>query len=203
MARRCPDDSVMAYPNILPVGRLLPGDIVSPGLEGKRDTFDFAAAYQGLRTKHDPTQKYRILEFYRIAAGVSVDESELPWSVRPAHLVSVEDLKRGFSSHAVGSGRVFVHPEENEGVAWPICRLRTLESVVCRFAESPADVRISLAPGHPCDTKYDEFRPFKDDLPAYFAVGADAEKLLAGRVSAESCGNSRPGCGIMHSQKEE
>jgi dipeptidase len=182
VARRCPDDAVMAYPNILPVGRILPGDVVSPGLESRRDTFDFAGAYQGVRTKHDLSQKFRILEFYRIAAGVDVDEGELPWSVKPAHLVTAEDLKRGFSSHAVGHGRVSVHPEEEPGVAWPVCRLRTLESVVCRFAENPADTQISLAPGRPCETKYDEFRPFRDAPPAYFATGAAAERLLAGRL---------------------
>ena len=186
VARRCPDDAVMAYPNILPVGRILPGDIVSPGIEDKRDTFDFAAAYQGPRTKHDLSQKHRIVEFYRLAAGVAVDGKELPWSVKPAHLVAVDDLKRGFSSHAVGPDRVSVHPEENPGVSWPICRRATLESVVCRFAENPADTRISLAPGRPCETKYDEFRPFKGELPAYFAIGEAAEKLLAGRLSASS-----------------
>ena len=182
VARRCPDDAVMAYPNILPVGRILPGDIVSPGIRERRETFDFAAAYQGLRTKHDATQKYRVLEFYRIAAGVDVDEGELPWSVKPAHLVTAEDLKRGFSSHAVGHGQASVHPEEIPGVAWPICRLRTLESVVCQFAENPADTLISLAPGRPCETKYDTFRPFKDRLPTYFETGKAAEKLLEGRT---------------------
>ena len=181
VARRCPDDAVMAYPNILPVGRILPGDIVSPGINGKRDTFDFAAAYQGVRTKHDLSQKYRVLEFYRIAAGVAVDEKELPWSVKPAHPVSVDDLKRGFSSHAVGGGRESVHPDEVPGVAWPICRLRTLESVICQFAGNPADTLVSLAPGRPCETKYDVFRPFRDAPPAYFATGAKAEELLAGR----------------------
>ena len=182
VARRCPDDAVMAYPNILPVGRILPGDIVSPGIAARRDTFDFAAAYQGVRTKHDLSQKYRILEFYRIAAGVTVDETELPWSVKPAHPVSVDDLKRGFSTHAVGQGRVSVHPEEVPGVAWSVCRRRTLESVVCRFTADPAETRISLAPGRPCETKYDEFRPFKDAPPAYFATGTAAEDLLAGRL---------------------
>ena len=44
VARRCPDDAVMAYPNILPIGRILPGDIVSPGIAAHRDTFDFAGA---------------------------------------------------------------------------------------------------------------------------------------------------------------
>ena len=141
-----------------------------------------AAAYQGIRTKHDLSQKYRVLEFYRIAAGVDVDEQELPWSVKPAHLVTVDDLKRGFSSHAVGKGRISVHPEEVPGVAWPICRLKTLESVICRFAAVAAETRISLAPGHPCDKKYDEFRPFKDAPPAYFATGAAAEELLANRL---------------------
>ena len=182
VARRCPDDAVMAYPNILPVGKILPGDIVSPGLEARRDTLDFAATYQGLRTKHDPSQKYRVLEFYRLAAGVDVDEKELPWSVKPAHKIAVADLKRGFSSHAVGKGRESVHPEEVPGVPWPICRRATLESVVCRFAENPSDTCIFLAPGRPCETKYDEFRPFKDELPSYFATGAAAEKLLAGRL---------------------
>lgn len=188
VARRCPDDAVMAFPNILPVGKILPGDIVSPGIEGQRDAFDFAAAYQGLRTKHDPTQRYRILEFYRIAAGVTVDEDELPWSVKPAHPVSVDDLKRGFSSHAVGGGRESVHPEEKPGVAWPVCRRATLESVICPFAANPADTRISLAPGHPCDTKYDEFRPFRNELPAYFVTGAAAERLYEGRLCAPEDG---------------
>ena len=185
VARRCPDDAVMAFPNILPVGRILPDDIVSHGMEDKRDTFDFAGAYQGVRTKHDPSQKHRIAEFYRIAAGVDVDEGELPWSVKPTHLVSVDDLKHGFSSHAVGHGAISVHPEEVPNVAWPVCRRATLESMVCRFAADPADTRISLAPGRPCETKYDEFRPFKDPPPAYFATGAAAEKLLAGRLCVE------------------
>ena len=185
VARRCPDDAVMAYPNILPIGKILPGDIVSPGIAGRREAFDFAGAYQGVRTKHDLSQKYRILEFYRIAAGVAVDEEELPWSVKPAHPLTVDDLKRGFSSHAVGHGRVSVHPEENPGVAWPVCRRATLESVICRFAADPADARISLAPGRPCETKYDEFRPFKDALPSYFETGAAAEKLLEGRLRTE------------------
>jgi len=181
VARRCPDDSVMAFPNILPVGRILPGDIVSKGIEAKRDTFDFAAAYQGVRTKHDPSQRHRIAEFYRTTAGVDVDENVLPWSVKPSHLVAVDDLKRGFSSHAVGPDRVSVHPEEVPDVDWPVCRLRTLESVICRFADSPADAAIFIAPGRPCETKYDEFRPFRDAPPPYFATGAAAEALLSAR----------------------
>ena len=185
VARRCPDDAVMAYPNILPIGRILPGDIVSPGIAAHRDTFDFAGAYQGVRTKHAPSQRHRIAEFYRIAAGVAVDEKVLPWSVKPAHPVSADDLKRGFSSHAVGPGRESVHPEEIPGVAWPICRRATLESVVCQFAADPAETLISLAPGRPCETRYDEFRPFKDAPPAYFATGAAAERLLAGRFCVE------------------
>ena len=182
VARRCPDDAVMAYPNILPIGKILPGDIVSPSIEAKRDTFDFAAAHQGARTKHDSSQKYRILEFYRIAAGVVADERELPWSVKPAHPISVDDIKRGFCSHAPGATPETRHPEERPGIVWPICRRTTLESVICRFAANPLDTRISLAPGRPCETKYDEFRPFRDALPSYFATGAAAEELLAGRL---------------------
>ena len=186
VARRCPDDAVMAYPNILPVERILPGDIVSESIKAKRDTFDFAAAYQGVRTKRDSSQRHRIIEFYRITAGVNVDENELPWSVKPTHLVSVDDLKRGFSSHAVGRDAENVHPEEVPGASWPICRLRTLENVVCQFMADPLETHISLAPGRPCETKYDEFRPFKDAAPAYFATGAAAESLLAGRLQAPS-----------------
>ena len=181
VARRCPDDAVMAFPNILPVGRILPGDIVSKGIEGKRDTFDFAAAYQGVRTKHDPSQKHRIADFYRVTAGVDVDEKELPWAAKPAHLVTVDDLKRGFSTHAVGKDRVSVHPEEVPGVAWPVCRLKTLETVICRFADDPADAAVYLAPGRPCETKFDEFRPFRDAPPPYFATGAAADALLSAR----------------------
>ena len=117
-----------------------------------------------------------------------LDEKELPWSVKPAHLVTVDDLKRGFSSHSVGQGRVSVHPEEVPGVDWPVCRLRTLESVICRFADDPADAAIYLAPGRPCETKYDEFRPFRDKPPSYFATGAAAEALLSSRFAQPPAG---------------
>lgn len=195
VARRCPDDAVMAYPNVMPIGRIRAGDIISPSVAAKGAGFDFTAAYQGLRTIADPTQRYRRADFYRVAAGVDAAHGNEAWEVRPRHLVSVDDIERGFSTHYEGTDHEAKvrHPEEVCGVIWPICRLKTLESVICEFGATAAETRVLLARGRPCETPYDEFRPFgPGGVPAYFATGVAAEHLLDLRSHPEKRGDEVP-----------
>lgn len=133
------------------------GDVVSPAIAAKGAGFDFTAAYQGLRTIADPPQRYRRADFCRVAAGVDADHGNETWEVRPRHLVSVDDIKRGFSIHYESTSHEAkgLHPEEVCGVIWPICRLKTLESVICEFSDAAAETRVLLARVRPAACRGD------------------------------------------------
>lgn len=190
VARRCPDDAVVAYPNCLTIGRIEPGDICSPHIEAQRGTLNFAAKYQGPRTWKSPFNFHRGLDLYRIVAGVDVlDAKEYPFSIKPAHKISVDDIKRGLSSHYEGMPYEVnpKHPAKGPKVLEPICRLGTLESMVCAFGDTSAEDVIHLAMGRPCETPYRTYRPFGDALPGDIVTGAEALKRIAEHYRVERC----------------
>ena len=191
VARRCPDDEVTAYPNCLTIGRIRPGDICSPGIEAKRDTFDFAAAYQGHRTWRSPFNLHRGLDLYRIVAGIHVKPGDAyPFSLKPAHPVSVDDIKQGLASHYEGMPYECrpKHPDKSPKTLEPICRKSTLESLVCAFGATPADDTILLTDGRPCEVPYRLFRPFGGVLPGPLACGAEALRWMDRHYRVETDG---------------
>ena len=98
-------------------GRIRPGDIVSPNIAAKGPDFDFIRFYQGPRDWKSPYNLHRWQGAYKAATGVDVEPgAEYPFSVKPAHKVSVEDLKRALSSHYEGTPWEINprHPENNE-----------------------------------------------------------------------------------------
>ena len=195
VARRCPDDEVAAYPNCLTIGRIRPGDICSPDIEVKRDTFDFAAAYQGHRTWKSPFNLHRGLDLYRISAGLDVRmDGDYPFSLKPAHKVSTDDIKRGLRSHYEGMPYEVKpkHPAKGPMVLEPICRRSTLESMVCAFGETPSETVVQLATGRPCETPYIAFRPFGGELPHSVATGAEAVARIGRHFKAETTPRTAP-----------
>lgn len=177
VARRVPDDEVAVYPNCLVFNRLKEGDIASENIRAKGPAFDVIAFYQGPRTWRSPYNFYRWRELYRIAAGVEVDPGdEYPFSVRPAHLVSVADIKRGLASHY--EGRPFEvkerHPKKNPKIAEPLCRRTTVQSLVCELNPDPSKTVFHLTVGRPCEVSYGTYRPFGGELPADTVSGAEA-----------------------------
>ena len=188
VARRCPDDAVAAYPNCLTIGRIEPGDICSPGIDAKRDTFDFAATYQGPRTWKSPFNLHRGLDLYRIVAGVDVtDAKNYPFALKPAHKIAVDGIKRGLCSHYEGLPYEVSpkHPEKGPKVLEPICRLGTLEAMVCVFGTKTSEDVIHLATGRPCETSYRVFRPFGGVLPDSVVTGAEAINWIGRHFCAE------------------
>ena len=193
VARRCPDDAVVAYPNCLTIGRIESGDICSPGIDAKRDTFDFAATYQGPRTWKSPFNLHRGLDLYRIVAGVDVtDATSYPFALKPAHRVSVDDIKRGLCSHYEGMPYEVrtKHPEKGPKVLEPICRLGTLEAMICAFGDKPSEDVIHLATGRPCETPYEMFSPFGGRLSGKVATGEEALAWIGEHFRAERCGDA-------------
>ena len=188
VARRCPDDAVAAYPNCLTIGRIEPGDICSPGIEAKRDTFDFAATYQGPRTWKSPFNFHRGFDLYRIVVGVDgTDAKSYPFALKPAHRIAVDDIKCGLCSHYEGMPYEVKskHPEKGPKVLEPICRLGTLETMVCAFGAKPSEDVIELTAGRPCETPYRIFRPFGGVLPDSVVTGAEALNRIGRHFRAE------------------
>ena len=183
VARRCPDDEVAAYPNCLTIGRIRPDDICSPNIRAKGNDFDFAAFYQGPRTWQSPVNRHRGLDLYRIVAGREVDSADgYPFSVKPIGPIAEDDVKRGLRSHYEGTSYEVLprHPDEDRPTLAPICRLSTLESLVCAFGDKPCDLILHLATGRPCTTPYWIGRPFAGELPADVVRDDDAIDRLRG-----------------------
>ena len=181
VARRCPDDAVVAFPNCLTVHRLQPGDIASDNIVAKGKDFDFIAFYQGPRTWKSAYNLHRWQDAYRLATGVTPEVGkEYPFSVKPAHKVGADDIKRALRTHYEGMPWEVKdrHPENNHKDVQPICRKRTLESMVCLMGETPAETVMHIAVGRPCETPYSVYRPLAGELPKGAATGEEAIRRL-------------------------
>lgn len=182
VARRCPDDEVAAYPNCLTIGRIRSGDICSSNILARGSDFDFAKTYQGPRGWKAPNNVRRGTDLYRIVAGTEAptDDGEYPFSMRPAHSVSADDIKRGLRSHYEGTAYEVCprHPDEDRPTFSPICRLSTLEALVCEFGRTPADLVLHLATGRPCETPYAVGRIFAGEWPGDAVFGNAAVARL-------------------------
>ena len=189
VARRCPDDAVVAYPNCLTVTRIEPGDVVSGNIERQRDTFDFTAAYQGPRSWRSPYNLYRMRYLYKGACGIDPGEPETyPFSLKPETPVTVAKIMSTLSTHYEGTqDAVEPHPakadEVKERVKAPICRSSTLESFVCIFSDNVTNVEMKIATGRPCETPYASYRPFGGVLPTDVSRGEEAVRRLENRAT--------------------
>ena len=181
-ARRVPDDAVCVFPNCLVVNKLQEGDVVSESFKGKGPDFDMIAAYQGPRTWKSPYNYYRMKEMYRIVAGVNVEDglAEYPFSMRPAHKISVEDIKRGLCSHYEGQSFEVKkrHPVKNPKIIAPICRNTTIEALVCEMMPKLADIKFHMTVGRPCEVPYSTYQPFAGILPPGTVFNEAAEERL-------------------------
>ena len=188
VARRCPDDAVVAYPNCLTVAGIEPGDVVSGNIEARRDSFDFAAAYQGPRTWHSPYNLFRMRYLYKGVCGVDPGEPTVyPFSLKPGSPVDAQRIMSTLSTHYEGTpDAVAPHPtkddETHERQKAPICRQTTRESFVCIFAENVTNIEMKVATGRPCETPYASYRPFGGVLPTDASRGEMAVRRLRDRA---------------------
>ena len=177
IARRVPDDEVVVYPNCLVFNKPRAGDIVCKCFRQKGEDFDVIAAYQGPRTWKSAYNFRRWREMYRIAAGVTVDvKDDYPFSVKPSHAITADDVKRGLRSHYEGCDYEVRprHPQKGPDVVEPICRNTTVQSLVCELAPNITNTVMHLTVGRPCEKPYGVYRPFAGQLPDDTAYGEEA-----------------------------
>ena len=182
LARRCPDDEVVAFPNCLVMHKLCPGDIASRNIVEKGAGFNLSEFYQGPRTWKSPYNLHRWQDAYRIAAGVTVEAGDTyPFSVKPSRKVAVEDIKRALATHYEGMPWEVKdprHPKNSPHGVQPICRSGTLESVVCVMGETPAESVLHMTVGRPCEVPYFVCRPHAGELPPDAVTGEKAVQRL-------------------------
>ena len=189
VARRCPDDAVVAYPNCLTVTRIESGDIVSANVENRRDTFDFTAAYQGPRSWRSSYNLFRMRYLYKGVCGIDPGEPEVyPFSLKPDSAVTAKRIMSTLSTHYEGTpDAVSPHPtkadETHERQKAPICRESTLESFVCVFSDTVTNIEMKVATGRPCETPYASYRPFGGILPTDVSRGEEALRRLENRAA--------------------
>ena len=177
IARRVPDDEVTVYPNCLIFNKPQAGDIVSKCFSQKGEDFDVIAAYQGPRSWKSEYNRYRWRELYRLAAGVVIDaKADYPFSIKPSHTITVEDIKRGLRSHYEGCEYEVKarHPTKGPGIVAPICRKTTVQSLVCELAPNVTNTVMHLTVGRPCEKPYGVYRPFAGQLPDDTVYGEEA-----------------------------
>lgn len=185
IARRCPDDGVVVYPNCLTIGRIEKGDIVAPHFVGKPADFHFIREYQGPRTWRSDYNCNRWRSAYEIAAGVKFGEvEEYPFSTRPKRKVSWEDVKNALSCHREKKSKLddIIHPMDGQSNVVSVCRRNTKQSMVCRLAPRPEDIVVNVAPGRPCSTEFQHCRPFAGKLPKGAATGEEAYQRLLDHI---------------------
>ena len=189
VARRCPDDAVIAYPNCLTVTGIESGDVVSGNIEAQRDSFDFIATYQGPRSWRSPYNLYRMRYLYKGVCGIDPGEPDIyPFSLKPEKPVTAAKIMSTLSTHYEGTpDAVKPHPskadEVNERAKVPICRIGTLESIVCIFSDCVTNTEMKVATGRPCETPYASYRPFGGVLPTDVSRGDEAVRRLEGRAT--------------------
>jgi dipeptidase len=100
--------------------------------------------------------------------------------MRPAHKISVEDIKRGLCSHYEGQSFEVKkrHPVKNPKIIAPICRNTTIEALVCEMMPKLADIKFHMTVGRPCEVPYSTYQPFAGILPPGTVFNEAAEERL-------------------------
>lgn len=95
VARRCPDDAVTLIPNCYKVGRLEPGDIVSPRFARVPADYDFAKANQDPAHYRIPKNQLRDRLAAEMLTGEKwTDDAVFPFAVRPQAKVDAALLRK-------------------------------------------------------------------------------------------------------------
>lgn len=183
VARRCPDDQVVAIANCYNIGQLTKDDVVSPDIAARaanNPTMRFDRAYQGNKWWRHAADTFRWRHMLRIVTGIDPEES-YPFSSGVRRPVSPDDIIAALRTHYEGTGdaRTELHTDQCEVGCCPVCRGSTIESSICVFGDDIRSTELQVAFGIPCLNEYVKFHPFGEGIPAKVDRSADAARRLA------------------------
>ncbi|MBQ7196273.1 MAG: C69 family dipeptidase [Synergistaceae bacterium] len=185
-AARVPDDEVAVIPNhytIRQPEKNLQGyeKLISYAKErgwykDEDGNFDFARVYQSKETFGLEKNTYRHVKAFEILLEMDLSDllkrewQPLPFSIKPAHKVEIETLKKILRAHNHENSQ---HSDKPIG----ICNCDTLESTIVQIRHNPDRTILRKALGRPCVSPY---------VPWYFGINSlpegyeddDPEKAL-------------------------
>ena len=123
--------------------------------------FDFQRAYQsedtfGLeKNTHRHVRAFEILLEMDLSGLLNQKWETLPFSIKPAHKVSIETLKKILRTHFEGT-LSYAHDKDNPHFSKPltICNCDTLESTIAQIRHNPYRIILRRALGRPCFSPY-------------------------------------------------
>lgn len=181
--QRVPDDEVAVIPNHYTIhepdkkahgyNELVEYAIKRGWYNPSDGPFDFKRVYQADDSYADEHNTHRHVRAFQLLLDIDLSGllektwEPLPFSIKPAHPVNIDMLKRilrthfeGTSSYNAGEGSPhFAKP-------FPVCNSQTLESSIFQIRHNPDRIIIRKALGSPC------FSPY---IAWYFGIIADPE----------------------------
>lgn len=169
--QRVPDDEVAVIPNHYTIHEPdtkahgydeLVNYAVKRGWYNPEDgAFDFQRAYQseksfGLeKNTHRHVRAFEILLEMDLSGLLNQKWETLPFSIKPAHKVSIETLKKILRTHFEGTSS-YAHDKDNPHFSKPltICNCDTLESTIVQIRHNPYRIILRRALGRPCFSPY-------------------------------------------------
>ena len=166
---RVPDDEVAVIPNHYTIhepdkkangyDELINYAIKRGWYKPEDGSFDFAKVYQAENSYGIDKNTYRHVRAFEILLDMDLSEllktewQPLPFSIRPAHLVSVNTLKKILRSHYRDESE---NEKNNPHFSKPltICNCDTLESTIVQIRHNPDRIILRKALGRPCTSPY-------------------------------------------------
>ena len=119
----------------------------------KDSRFDFSRVYQSEETYGLEKNTYRHVKAFEILLDMDLSEllkkqwHPLPFSIKPAHAVDIETLKKILRAHNHENSQ---HSDKPIG----ICNCDTLESTIVQIRHEPDRIILRKALGRPCNSPY-------------------------------------------------
>ena len=169
--QRVPDDEVAVIPNHYTIhepdtkahgyDELVSYAVRRGWYKPEDGAFDFQRAYQseesfGLeKNTHRHVRAFEILLEMDLSGLLNQKWETLPFSIKPAHKVSIERLKKILRTHFEGTS-TYAHDKDNPHFSKPltICNCDTLESTIAQIRHNPYRIILRRALGRPCFSPY-------------------------------------------------
>jgi len=177
VAQRVPDDEVMVIPNHYVTRKVDFNDkanfvtsknLVSyaidkgwykPAVAGDYSDFDFAKTYQKETSFRAASNTFRHRYAHKILHGLDIPaEADLPFSVKPAKKVGLQDIMNALSYHYEGTPDDLTNGYKDGYLHFTtmrvLCTSSTQESYAIQMRQDPNLTVMWRASGHPCTSPY-------------------------------------------------
>ncbi len=176
-AQRVPDDEVMVIPNHYVTRKVDFNDkanfvtsknLISyavskgwykPAKEGDYSDFDFAKVYQKESSFRAASNTFRHRYAHKILHGLDIPaDAELPFSVKPARKVGLQDIMNALSYHYEGTPDDLTNGYKDGYLHFTtmrvLCASSTQESYAIQLRQDPDMTVLWRSSGHPCTNPY-------------------------------------------------